>query len=348
MNKKMTTFFFALPILLSSLAGCSSIGKSVDLSNFKLANLEEYSSIGYGAVTERGQGQKTQKKNASSLASTSSVRARYFGKGSGVDCSDSPFTLLGQTKASGIEKLSFTDGSGVSEDVHINAFACFGPFIAFRVGDSITYYEENVPSYEISLNSGLACDQYILSKKTGKIYSVADFGLDWPEVGYNSGSVNGVVYATIKYRPGSCYKIYEEGETLKFEKLFGSNVTFQGVDRYGNILTNVAIVTAKGETRMLSSYLSGHASITFNEELSRIVASDDGKSYVLDGNGDFVQGAYGRVSKVRSGFDIFDAETFNDLPEFPGVSGSSAKTWQEYLPKGEQGFGDVNYNNPRS
>lgn len=340
MKRRLLTCL-GLPLVLSCLTGCSDSGYP-DLSLFKLDDVGNYSAIGYGAVGNGKSESKKARRNASA-GSSSSSRARGFLEKESTIVSDSPFTLMGQMKSGGVSRLSFSKDGDSGREVYINGFWDLGSLVRFDVTEAPSSDEEgklyslNVEDVYALLNA--RSYSYILSKKTGKVYQCPDDGY------YPVKTTDEAFYCSIG-DAGLC-KLYEENETLRLEEIVGPSVYVYGVDEYGNALTSLALRTAKGEVKMLSSCLSGSAKITYSNLLGKIIAEDEGKTYVLDSQGEFVERFAGEAY-VNEGYDIFDSEKSSALPSFPGVEGSEAKTWQEYLGEGEAEFGPVTIDNPRS
>ena len=139
---------WAIPMLalmsVSALYGCGSQKQDITdvldkLMNFKLENIEDYKSIGFGAIEESSKEAKGRIKGTprKEEQTESDFGTAYYGGGPEPLYyeSPSPFYLIGQLESGTIEKLKFQDNT---DDLSIPISACLdcGDFLVFSPGEN--------------------------------------------------------------------------------------------------------------------------------------------------------------------------------------------------------------------
>ena len=215
--KKIQFFIFCIGIVfLSSCANPAS--ENSESSNAKLTaihNFSSYKGIGVGTPNVSG---------------NSSARTIY---------SDDDLKLIGQKGDGSIEVITFDDESGAEQKqtYHLSCYTNRNSFIFMGFSDYKTTRIESDALYNHTIN-------YILDKKTGKLYSL-DFNSSMFDIGPEfDGKI--IIGATINNIEGM-YFFSIQDNLLKIELIADYETIpvnsysirlYTQVDRYGNFFTN--------------------------------------------------------------------------------------------------------------
>ena len=168
-----------LTLSLFGIASCSK--KPVSLDNVKVQKFDSYTSLGYGS-------QKAEENSEEKTSHKFSKIKKRCNFQHGPLSSDQPFTLIGGTDGK-IENLQVSLGDQM-QGINIDSYCDLPGFIGFSYGDN---HEGNKYSLQTCLRNDeselypcWACwnwygdtnPQYLLSKKTGKIYDFAKASSD--------------------------------------------------------------------------------------------------------------------------------------------------------------------------
>ena len=296
--KKWTIPMLAL-MSVSALCGCGEIGDGTSgmydkLKNFKLENIEDYKSIGFGAIEEsdkknKGRIKGTPRKEEQSESDFG--EAYYADKNLNVFTSyTSPFYLIGQLDDGTVEALSFkSNNTALSIPlrgyVDLGKFALFEPEISpadYRAEDG-SIKQRHELYYSTDINS-----RFLLSKSTGKIYNLTP-------------TPNGL--GESKILPFNCFTSW--GQIAVIDNSWAMRETDQGLelkdlssicgiatDRFGNILTATNEVLTISDTKLhsLASYFSEDMTFGYDDFTKLIYAiSDQGKAYVFNESERFIE-----------------------------------------------------------
>lgn len=280
--------------------------KNVDLSKFKLPNIEDYASIGYGNIKTNDKNARRTRKNVKITGDDNKAYlSQYVCSDFTGLLSDTPFTLIGKMKDESIGALTFEDGDEET-NVTISGFQNVGDFIIFKLAQENT--QEN-GQYLFETNPCLFCDDeygdaqhpttYLLSKKTGKIYyvgSMAAIGMSGRFFHENDVFNESGILLTSDDQNITLI-IREENETLNIKKYNGMYV--KKCDQYGNLLTDSGFVSSDLKNHKFASFFDGKEyKYVYVAWLNKFFAKCDDGLYSLNENCEFV------LAK----------ETFNVLP----------------------------------
>lgn len=216
---------FPMSVIALSLLSCTNTNTSkLNLNNYSIKNMNSYSSFGVGS------------KNVNNNTNIKKKHIDY----DFVE-SKTPIHFIGTLGNNELSDVIFfdNDNNNTEFDYSLNFFKDSGDFFFFSL-------------LEESYGSGYVCDmnlgnvEYVLSKKTGKIYSLdSNTTLELP-ISFNlTYSFNNFFYclAYVHNETGPIfnyyYKFTEEGNLLKSERLFSTDSTdYIYADKFGNILVN--------------------------------------------------------------------------------------------------------------
>lgn len=173
-----------LTLFLFDIASCSTLS----LDNAEVQKFDSYTSLGFG--TQEAE-EKSEEKTSRKL---SKIKKQYnFRDGPySYYSSDQPFTLIGSTDGK-IENLQVSLGNRM-QGINIDSYCDLPGFIGFSYGDRhddkyhlttfMSDYELGCPCWNWKRDTN---PQYLLSKKTGKIYDFtkasSDLNLDCTFIG---------------------------------------------------------------------------------------------------------------------------------------------------------------------
>ncbi len=274
--------------------------KNVDLSKFKLPNIEDYASIGYGNIKTNDKYTKRSRKDEKTTADNKAYSSKDLDPNYELE-SDTPFTLIGQMKDQSVETLSF-EGEDERMNVTISAFQNLGDFIAFRILNRNHTYE----NYSLEKCVRLFSDDeygkdasltYLLSKKTGKIYYVGNRNINgnetealwmwwgWPTTNGKNIFVNG---NTMEGDATKTLIISEVNDSLNIKAVGYMNI--QNCDCYGNIATDLGFVSSDLKNHKLSSFFNGDDfKYVYAKGINKFFAEYNDTLYLLNENCEFVE-----------------------------------------------------------
>lgn len=307
-----------LTLFLFDIASCSTLS----LDNAEVQKFDSYTSLGFGTQeTEEKSEEKTSRK-------LSKIKKQYnFRDGPcSYYSSDQPFTLIGSTDGK-IENLQVSLGNRM-QGINIDSYCDLPGFIGFSYGDRhddkyhlttfMSDYELGCPCWHWKPDTN---PQYLLSKKTGKIYDFtkasSDLDLDCTFIG-GSGAlyVKPVLSFTSKQEEDWCYyRLVEEDNELFFNRAF-SYKAFESLgkksgDKYGNFLTEKnEIITTEGQIKRAEAFSLGAVAFQYDGYFDLIYTQVKGEYYYLNEKSELVK-ADGKIGCVNSDDSLF--VSYNDL-----------------------------------
>ena len=311
-----------LTLSLFGIVSCSK-EKNVSLDNVEVQKFDSYTSLGYGS-------QKAEKSEEKNSAKLSKIKKQYnFRDGPfSVFSSDQPFTLIGSTDGK-IEKLQVSLGNQM-QGINIDSYCDLPGFIGFSYGDDQdgeekyhlsvylkNYESENYPNWCCTKTN----PQYLLSKKTGKIYDFAkassDLGLDYVFLGGSSALYVKPDFSRTPTQEGKTsisvgntnvdryyYRLVEAGNELFFNRAFSYNVfsslgSLNG-DKYGNFLTeNSEVITTEGQIKRPEEFSSDAVTFQYDWYFDLIYTQIKGEFYYLNEKSELVK-ADGKIGCVTN------------------------------------------------
>lgn len=304
-----------LTLFLFDIASCS---KALSLDNAEVQKFDSYTSLGFG--TQEAE-EKSEEKTSRKL---SKIKKQYnFRDGPySYYSSDQPFTLIGSTDGK-IENLQVSLGNRM-QGINIDSYCDLPGFIGFSYGDRhddkyhlttfMSDYElGNFPCWNWKRDTN---PQYLLSKKTGKIYDFtkasSDLNLDCTFIG-GSGAlyVKPVLSFTSKQEEDWCYyRLVEEDNELFFNRAFSYNV-FSSLggksgDKYGNFLTEKGeIITTEGQLKRAEEFSLDTVAFQYDWYFDLIYTQIKGEYYYLNEKSELVK-ADGKIGCVNSDDSLFE------------------------------------------
>lgn len=261
-----------------------------NLQNFKLDDKQNYVAIGAGSLADESYTVKNQTSffknaekdefgNAYVGIRDSSWSKDYYG-----ECleSENRFYLIGQLKNDEIQKLSFS-GEKDSLNICIDRFCRAGNFISFcPMMDTTTEREK----YAVSTDQKAFFYDYILSTKSGKIYSCAYGWGTYFIKALNDGSL--IAYVDQSGESQRLFHVYEDDNGLNFQNL-GSNYEYFYVDKYNNIMIPTGIITSSDfKLHRNQTYFEEDAKFSYDPFLEVFYVIQNNDYYVFNENGEFV------------------------------------------------------------
>lgn len=323
-----------LTLFLFDIASCSTLS----LDNAEVQKFDSYTSLGFG--TQEAE-EKSEEKTSRKL---SKIKKQYnFRDGPySYYSSDQPFTLIGSTDGK-IENLQVSLGNRM-QGINIDSYCDLPGFIGFSYGDRhddkyhlttfMSDYELGCPCWNWKRDTN---PQYLLSKKTGKIYDFtkasSDLNLDCTFIG-GSGAlyVKPVLSFTSKQEEDWCYyRLVEEDNELFFNRAFSykafESLGIKSGDKYGNFLTEKnEIITTEGQIKGAEAFSLGAVAFQYDGYFDLIYTQIKGEYYYLNEKSELVK-ADGKIGCVNSDDSLF--VSYNDLI----VEDSNAKYYY-YLYRG--------------
>lgn len=356
-----------LTLSLFGIASCSK--KPVSLDNVKVQKFDSYTSLGYGSQkAEENAEEKTSHK-----FSKIKKRNNFSDDPCHVLSSDQPFTLIGSTDGK-IENLQVSLGDQM-QGINIGSYCDLPGFIGFSYGDN---HEGN--KYQLytflrnETSEGYPCwnwygdtnPQYLLSKKTGKIYDFAkassDLGLAPVFLGGSSALYVKPDLNRIPTQEGkesvavdntkesvavdntnvdwSYYRLVEADNELFFNRAFSYNAflslgRMKG-DKYGNFLTEKSeVITTEGQIKRAEEFPLNPVAFQYDWYFDLIYTQINGEFYYLNEKSELVK-ADGRIGCVTKGESEVDEDMVDKLAgESYGnsliVEDSNVKYYYNYL-----------------
>lgn len=307
-----------LTLFLFDIASCSTLS----LDNAEVQKFDSYTSLGFG--TQEAE-EKSEEKTSRKL---SKIKKQYnFRDGPySYYSSDQPFTLIGSTDGK-IENLQVSLGNRM-QGINIDSYCDLPGFIGFSYGDRhddkyhlttfMSDYELGCPCWNWKRDTN---PQYLLSKKTGKIYDFtkasSDLNLDCTFIG-GSGAlyVKPVLSFTSKQEEDWCYyRLVEEDNELFFNRAFSykafESLGIKSGDKYGNFLTEKnEIITTKGQIKGAEAFSLGAVAFQYDGYFDLIYTQIKGEYYYLNEKSELVK-ADGKIGCVNSDDSLF--VSYNDL-----------------------------------
>ena len=317
-----------LTLSLFGIVSCSK-EKNVSLDNVEVQKFDSYTSLGYGS-------QKAEKSEEKTSHKLSKIKKQYnFRDGPySYFSSDQPFTLIGSTDGK-IENLQVSLGDQM-QGINICSYCDLPGFIGFSYGDDQdgeekyhlsvylkNYESENYPNWCCTKTN----PQYLLSKKTGKIYDFAkassDLGLDYVFLGGSSALYVKPDFSRTPTQEGKTsisvgntnvdryyYRLVEAGNELFFNRAFSYNV-FSSLgrmngDKYGNFLTEKSeVITTEGQIKRAEEFSLNPVAFQYDWYFDLIYTQIKGKFYYLNEKSELVKadGQIGCVTKGEAGLD---------------------------------------------
>lgn len=302
-----------LTLFLFGIASCSK-ESPLSLDNAEVQKFDSYTSLGFGTQeAEEKSEEKTSRK-------FSKIKKQYnFRDGPTFrHLSDQPFTLVGSTDGK-IENLQVSLGDRM-QGINIDSYCDLPGFVGFSYGDQhrgdkyylYTFYpdyvSENYPCWHWQCDTN---PQYLLSKKTGKIYDFtkasSDLDLDFSFLG-GSGAlyVKPALICTPEQEGDWCYyRLVEEDNGLLFNRAFSYNA-FSSLgrmngDKYGNFLTEKnEIITTEGQIKKAETFSLDVVAFQYDWYFDLIYTQIKGEYYYLNEKSELVK-ADGKIGCVNSG-----------------------------------------------
>lgn len=300
-----------LTLFLFDIASCSTLS----LDNAEVQKFDSYTSLGFG--TQEAE-EKSEEKTSRKL---SKIKKQYNFRDDSISrhLSDQPFTLIGSTDGK-IENLQVSLGNRMQE-INITGYCDLPGFIGFSYGNQYNgdkYYLDTIfPNYQFrnclywnwvhDANS-----QYLLSKKTGKIYDFtkasSDLGLDSIFLG-GSGAL--YVKPNAEHEEDGCYyRLVEEDNELFFNRAFSynafSSLGRMSVDKYGNFLTKKGeIITTEGQIKRAEAFSLDAVAFQYDWYFDLIYTQIKGEYYYLNEKSELVK-ADGKIGCVNSDDSLLD------------------------------------------
>ena len=306
-----------LTLSLFGIASCSK--KPVSLDNVKVQKFDSYTSLGYGS-------QKAEENSEEKTSHKFSKIKKRCNFQHGPLSSDQPFTLIGSTDGK-IENLQVSLGNRM-QGINIDSYCDLPGFIGFSYGDRhddkyhlttfMSDYELGCPCWNWKRDTN---PQYLLSKKTGKIYDFtkasSDLNLDCTFIG-GSGAlyVKPVLSFTSKQEEDWCYyRLVEEDNELFFNRAFSykafESLGIKSGDKYGNFLTEKnEIITTEGQIKGAEAFSLGAVAFQYDGYFDLIYTQIKGEYYYLNEKSELVK-ADGKIGCVNSDDSLF--VSYNDL-----------------------------------
>lgn len=211
-KKILSTFIITL-----SLLSCTNTNTSqINLNNYSIKNMSSYSSFGVGS------------KNVNN---NTNIKKKYIDDF--AIASKTPIHFIGTLGNDELSDVSFfdNDNNNAEFDYSLSYFNDLGEFFFFSLQEEPDDY-----GYKCTTNFSEYV-QYVLSKKTGKIYSLdlnitSELSISF----YLTYSFDNFFYCLGN---SYYYKFTEEGNLLKSERLFSTDSTdYIYADKFGNIMVN--------------------------------------------------------------------------------------------------------------
>lgn len=330
-------------LLTLSLFGIVSCSKEpVSLDNVKVQKFDSYTSLGYGSQkAEENSEEKTSHKFTKIKKQYNFRDDPYY-----VLSSDQPFTLIGSIDGK-LENLQVSLGDQM-QGINIDSYCDLPGFIGFSYGDNHEgdkYYLHTYLRYDGLDGSELypywywyrdSNPQYLLSKKTGKIYDFSkassDLGLDSVFLG---GSSALYVKPDLNRTPtqegkepetanntnvdGSYYRLVEADNELFFNRAFSYNVfSSLGImngDKYGNFLTEKSeVITTEGQIKRAEAFPLNPVVFQYDWYFDLIYTQIKGEFYYLNEKSELVK-ADGKIGCVTKGESELDETMILKLAE---------------------------------
>lgn len=314
-----------LTLFLFDIASCSTLS----LDNAEVQKFDSYTSLGFGTQEAK---EKSEEKTSRKL---SKIKKQYNFRDGHISrhLSDQPFTLVGSTDDK-IENLQVSLGNRM-QGINIKSYCDLPGFIGFSYGNEYSgdkyyfytvfpdYQFRNCPCWEWGRDTNTT-QQYLLSKKTGKIYDFtkasSDLGLDSTFIG-GSGALYAkpALIGTPEHEEDECYyRLVEEDNELFFNRAFSYNV-FSSLggksgDKYGNFLTEKGeIVTTDGQIKRAEAFSLGAVAFQYDWYFDLFYTQIKGEYYYLNEKSELVK-ADGKIGCVNS-YDSLLAEgrSYNNL-----------------------------------
>lgn len=323
-------------LLTLSLFGIVSCSKEKDdkptlsLDNAKVQKFDSYTSLGFG--TQKAE-EKSEEKTSHKF---SKIKKQYnFKDGPYLNySSDQPFTLIGSTEGK-IENLQISLGNQM-QGINIDTYCDLPGFIGFSYGDNFNgekyylytflknYELESYPCWNWKRDAN---PQYLLSKKTGKIYDFAkassDLGLDSVFLGGSDALYVKPDFSHAPIQEGKesesvdltnvdwCYyRLVEADNELFFNRAFSYNA-FSSLgrmsgDKYGNFLTEKSeIITTAGQIKRAEEFSLDAVAFQYDWYLDLIYTQIKGEYYYLNEKSELVK-VDGRIGCVTGGDPLLD------------------------------------------
>ena len=323
-------------LLTLSLFGIVSCSKekedktTLSLDNAKVQKFDSYTSLGFG--TQKAE-EKSEEKTSRKF---SKIKKQYnFKDGPYLYySSDQPFTLIGSTDGK-IENLQISLGDQM-QGINIDSYCDLPGFIGFSYGDHhdgdkyylytfLKNYElESYPCWNWKRDAN---PQYLLSKKTGKIYDFAkassDLGLDSVFLGGSGALYVKPDFSHTPIQVGKesesvdltnvdwCYyRLVEADNELFFNRAFSYNA-FSSLgrmsgDKYGNFLTEKSeIITTAGQIKRAEAFSLDAVAFQYDWYLDLIYTQIKGEYYYLNEKSELVK-VDGRIGCVTGGDPLLD------------------------------------------
>lgn len=317
-----------LTLFLFGIASCSK-ESPLSLDNAEVQKFDSYTSLGFG--TQKAE-EKSEEKTSHKF---SKIKKQYnFRGGPYLDySSDQPFTLIGSTDGK-IENLQVSLGDRM-QGINIDSYCDLPGFIGFSYGDRHDdkyYLYTFMPNYELKK---YPCwnwkrdtnPQYLLSKKTGKIYDFtkasSDLGLESIFLGGSGALYVEPDFSHTPQQDGKesepvgntnvdrCYyRLVEEDNELFFNRAFSynafSSLGKKSGDKYGNFLTEKGeIITTEGQIKRAEAFSLDAVAFQYDWYFDLIYTQIKGEYYYLNEKSELVK-ADGKIGCVNSGDSLLD------------------------------------------
>lgn len=258
---------FPVSVIALSLLSCNNTNTNkINLNNFSVKDMESYSSFGVGSKYE----------------SKSDIKKKYIDSEDEITSKTTPIHFIGSQNNNELADISFFDENNNDKEFNysLKYFQDLGGFFFFSLMDN--YYD-----MYICYTTGEA-SQYVLSKKTGKIYSLDIDNVENTEINfYLTYSFDDFFYCksqefnkeTQSYT-NYYYKFSEENNTLKSERIFKVNAEEISADKFGNIMINGNIYD--NSFKKIANIDKNEFSYDFFVNIFYKYNYSDGKYYYLD------------------------------------------------------------------
>lgn len=307
-----------LTLFLFDIASCSTLS----LDNAEVQKFDSYTSLGFG--TQEAE-EKSEEKTSRKL---SKIKKQYNISDGPISrhLSEQPFTLVGSTDDK-IENLQVSLGNRM-QGINIKSYCDLPGFIGFSYGNeysgdkyylytvSSDYQFRNCPCWEWGRETNTT-QQYLLSKKTGKIY---DFTKASSDLDLGSTFIGGSGALYVKCTSGQVedwcyYRLVEEDNELFFNRAFSYNafesLGRMSVDKYGNFLTEKGeIVTTEGQIKRAEEFSLDAVTFHYDWYFDLIYTQIKGEYYYLNEKSELVK-ADGKIGCVNSDDSLL--VSYNDL-----------------------------------